>query len=66
MTSDGITADSLLTIYRELYHRFEVLRKPRNIRLLPSRSVTTLESSGPRLEVADGASSGSGQGEHGK
>ncbi len=26
MTSDGITADSLLTIYRELYHRFEVLR----------------------------------------
>ncbi|EIG4806437.1 NADPH-dependent L-lysine N(6)-monooxygenase [Escherichia coli] len=47
MTSDGITADSLLTIYRELYHRFEVLRKPRNIRLLPSRSVTTLESSGP-------------------
>ncbi|XPE50736.1 hypothetical protein ACNKHL_22315 [Shigella flexneri] len=29
MTSDGITADSLLTIYRELHHRFEVLRKPR-------------------------------------
>ncbi len=26
MTSDGITADSLLTIYRELYHRFEVLK----------------------------------------
>lgn len=44
MTSDGITADSLLAIYRELYHRFEVLRKPRDIRLLPSRSVTTLES----------------------
>lgn len=30
MTSDGITADSLLTIYRELYHRFEVLGLPRN------------------------------------
>lgn len=46
MTSDGITADSLLTIYRELYHRFEVLRQPRNARLLPSRSVTGLESRG--------------------
>ncbi|VEA47958.1 L-lysine 6-monooxygenase [Salmonella enterica subsp. arizonae] len=44
MTSDGITADSLLTIYRELYHRFEVLGQPRNTRLLPSRSVTVLES----------------------
>ncbi|UGE80445.1 SidA/IucD/PvdA family monooxygenase [Escherichia coli] len=67
MTSDGITADSFTDhIYRELYHRFEVLRKPRNIRLLHSRSVTTLESSGPGLEVADGASSGSGQGEPGK
>ncbi len=64
MTSDGITADSLLTIYRELYHRFEVLRKPRNIRLLPSRSVTTLKVV-VWLE-ADGASSGSGQGEPGK
>lgn len=46
MTSDGITADSLLTIYRELYHRFEVLGLPRNARLMPSRSVTGLESRG--------------------
>ncbi|WP_058911391.1 NADPH-dependent L-lysine N(6)-monooxygenase [Entomohabitans teleogrylli] len=44
MTSDGITADSLLTIYRELYHRFEVLGLPRNARLLPGRSVTELDS----------------------
>lgn len=46
MTSDGITAESLLTIYRELYHRFEVLGLPRNARLMPSRSVTGLESRG--------------------
>lgn len=44
MTSDGITAESLLTIYRELYHRFEVLGLPRNARLMPSRSVTGLEN----------------------
>ncbi len=44
MTSDGITADSLLAIYRELYHRFEVLGLPRNVRLMPSRSVSGLES----------------------
>lgn len=44
MTSDGITADSLLTIYRELYHRFEVLGQSRNAHLLPSRSVTELKS----------------------
>lgn len=46
MTSDGITADSLLTLYRELYHRFEVLGLPRNARLLPSRSVCGMESRG--------------------
>ncbi|PWD62351.1 NADPH-dependent L-lysine N(6)-monooxygenase [Pectobacterium parmentieri] len=46
MTSDGITAESLLTIYRELYHRFEVLGLPRNAHLMPSRSVTGLESRG--------------------
>ena len=51
MTSDGITADSLLTIYRELYHRFEVLRQPRNARLLPSRSVTGLESRGQSWQL---------------
>jgi lysine N6-hydroxylase len=51
MTSDGITADSLLSIYRELYHRFEVLGLPRNARLLPSRSVTGLESRGTGWEL---------------
>lgn len=42
MTSDGITSESLLTIYRAMYHRFEVLREPHWVRLLPSRSVTAL------------------------
>ena len=27
MTSDGITTESLLAIYRAMYHRFEVLRE---------------------------------------
>ncbi|WP_435947918.1 NADPH-dependent L-lysine N(6)-monooxygenase [Dryocola sp. BD586] len=51
MTSDGITADSLLTIYRELYHRFEVLGQPRNASLLPSRTVTKLQARGQSWEL---------------
>jgi lysine N6-hydroxylase len=51
MTSDGITADSLLTIYRELYHRFEVLGQPRNASLLPSRTVTNLQARGQSWEL---------------
>ncbi|MDP1255224.1 SidA/IucD/PvdA family monooxygenase, partial [Klebsiella pneumoniae] len=35
----------------ELYHRFEVLRQPRNARLLPSRSVTGLESRGQSWQL---------------
>ncbi len=57
MTSDGITADSLLTIYRELYHRFEVLRQPRNARLLPPLGHRAGKSR-PELATAAGASSG--------
>ncbi|WP_312284346.1 lysine N(6)-hydroxylase/L-ornithine N(5)-oxygenase family protein [Yokenella regensburgei] len=40
MTSDGITTESLLAIYRAVYHRFEVLREKPWAHLLPSRSVT--------------------------
>ncbi|EGT5746770.1 lysine 6-monooxygenase, partial [Cronobacter dublinensis subsp. dublinensis] len=40
MTSDGVTAESLLAIYRAMYHRFEVLREKPWAHLLPSRSVT--------------------------
>lgn len=42
MTSDGITSESLLDIYRAMYHRFEVLRETPWAHLLPSRSVTRL------------------------
>lgn len=46
MTSDGITTESLLAIYRAMYHRFEVLREKTWARLLPSRSVSHVASSG--------------------
>ncbi|MNG72910.1 L-lysine N6-monooxygenase [compost metagenome] len=44
MTSDGITSESLLAIYRAMYHHFDVLREKRWVRLLPSRSVTALNA----------------------
>ncbi|CAI0804956.1 lysine N(6)-hydroxylase/L-ornithine N(5)-oxygenase family protein [Serratia quinivorans] len=44
MTSDGITSESLLAIYRAMYHRFDVLQEKRWVRLLPSRTVTTLNA----------------------
>ena len=34
MTSDGITSESLLAIYRAMYHRFDVLREKLWVRLL--------------------------------
>lgn len=42
MTSDGITTESLLAIYRAMYHRFEVLREQPWARLMPSRSITRI------------------------
>lgn len=51
MTSDGITSESLLAIYRAMYHHFEVLREKPWAQLLPSRSLTALHpcSNGYRL-----------------
>lgn len=46
MTSDGITTESLLAIYRAMYHRFEVLREKPWARLLPSRSVSRVTNNG--------------------
>ena len=53
MTSDGITTESLLAIYRAMYHRFEVLREKPWAHLLPSRSVTSLarQENGQRLSI---------------
>ncbi len=44
MTSDGITSESLLAIYRAMYHRFDVLREKLWVRLLPSRSLTAVNT----------------------
>ncbi|MGO4741863.1 lysine N(6)-hydroxylase/L-ornithine N(5)-oxygenase family protein [Serratia quinivorans] len=44
LTSDGITSESLLAIYRAMYHRFDVLREKRWVQLLPSRSVMALNA----------------------
>ncbi|AKE97345.1 SidA/IucD/PvdA family monooxygenase [Cronobacter sakazakii] len=53
MTSDGVTCESLLAIYRAMYHRFEVLREKPWAQLLPSRSVTrvTPQAQGQRLSL---------------
>ncbi|KNC92102.1 lysine N(6)-hydroxylase/L-ornithine N(5)-oxygenase family protein [Trabulsiella odontotermitis] len=53
MTSDGITTESLLAIYRAMYHRFEVLREQPWAHLLPSRSVTrvTAQDNAQRLTL---------------
>lgn len=51
MTSDGITSESLLAIYRAMYHRFEVLRESPWARLLPSRSLTAMHASGNAYQL---------------
>ncbi len=53
MTSDGVTSESLLAIYRAMYHRFEVLREKPWAHLLPSRSVirVTPQAQGQRLSL---------------
>ncbi|MCE8051431.1 SidA/IucD/PvdA family monooxygenase [Halomonas daqingensis] len=46
LASDGITPAALQTLYRELYHRFDVLGEPRWARLFPHREAIALERSG--------------------
>ncbi|MDA9557832.1 SidA/IucD/PvdA family monooxygenase [Vibrio sp.] len=45
MTSDGITQACLLDIYRELYHRFDVLKEDKWIRLMPNRCLYSMAPS---------------------
>ncbi|KAB0461857.1 lysine N(6)-hydroxylase/L-ornithine N(5)-oxygenase family protein [Vibrio kanaloae] len=40
LTSDGITQKALLTIYQELYYRFDVLKEDKWVKLLPHRTLT--------------------------
>lgn len=58
LASDGITPTALQALYRELYHRFDVLGEPRWARLLPHRSAMALERHGPgfRLTAEHGLS----------
>ncbi len=51
MTSDGITSESLLAIYRAMYHQFEVLREKPWARLLPSRSLTAIHPQGNSYQL---------------
>jgi lysine N6-hydroxylase len=39
LPSDGISYHTLEDIYKQLYHRFDVLHQPRNVRLLPHRAL---------------------------
>jgi lysine N6-hydroxylase len=43
LTSDGITQLALLDIYRELYHRFDVMKEDKWVRLLPHRTMNELQ-----------------------
>ncbi|WP_162922435.1 lysine N(6)-hydroxylase/L-ornithine N(5)-oxygenase family protein [Aliivibrio sp. EL58] len=58
LTSDGITQLALLDIYRELYHRFDVMKEDKWVRLLPHRTMDKLEqtTSGFSLEVQNALS----------
>lgn len=44
LPADGISNHTLRTLYRELYMRFDVMRQTRNVRLLPHRTLLTVES----------------------
>jgi lysine N6-hydroxylase len=58
LTSDGITQLALLDIYRELYHRFDVLKEHKWVRLLPHRTMDALQCTESyfELEVANALS----------
>jgi lysine N6-hydroxylase len=46
LASDGITPAALQSLYRELYHRFDVLGEPRWARLCPHREAIALDRNG--------------------
>lgn len=55
LTSDGITQKALLTIYQELYHRFDVLKEDKWVKLLPHRTMTHVseQSQGFKLTASN-------------
>ena len=58
LTSDGITQKALLTIYQELYHRFDVLKEDKWVKLLPHRTLTHIsqDSQGFKLTASNALS----------
>lgn len=42
LPSDGISYHTLEAIYKQLYHQFDVLHQPRNVRLLPHRALDAI------------------------
>ncbi|MDI4636951.1 MULTISPECIES: lysine N(6)-hydroxylase/L-ornithine N(5)-oxygenase family protein [Halomonadaceae] len=51
LASDGITPAALQALYRELYHRFDVLGEPRWARLHPHREAIDLKRHGLGFEL---------------
>jgi lysine N6-hydroxylase len=51
LTSDGITQLALLDIYRELYHRFDVMKEDKWVRLLPHRTMNKLQYMDSKFEL---------------
>ncbi|KGY09693.1 lysine N(6)-hydroxylase/L-ornithine N(5)-oxygenase family protein [Vibrio sinaloensis] len=54
LTSDGITQKALLMIYQELYHRFDVLKEEKWVRLLPHRTLTNMREINTGYELCAG------------
>jgi len=42
LPSDGISYHTLEAIYKQLYHKFDVLHQPRNVRLFPHRALDAI------------------------
>jgi lysine N6-hydroxylase len=51
LPADGISNHTLRTLYRELYMRFDVMHQPRNVRLLPHRTLLAIEPTGKGFQL---------------
>ncbi|USD42826.1 SidA/IucD/PvdA family monooxygenase [Vibrio sp. SCSIO 43135] len=54
LTSDGVTQKALLEIYQELYHRFDVLKEDKWVRLLPHRTLEGMKDVGGQYHMTIG------------
>lgn len=51
LTSDGITQAAILEIYRELYHRFDVLKQNKWVKLMPHRSMNHMRQTTKGFDI---------------